>query len=94
MTFVTLTLLCWPFYGAQLEEYYLGALILAPWNGIVGGSIFAMLLFITSALFGNDFWVIEIVEGSGIRFNSFLVAFLLVAATHAMYLNIRAIFEH
>lgn len=61
-----------------MECYYLGALILRPWNGVVGGFLGAMGLFIISAVFGNDFWTNEVIDGTGIRFNTFIWGGMLI----------------
>jgi ethanolaminephosphotransferase len=43
-----------------LEEYYKGYFTLGPFNGVSDGSLLVYLLFITTGVVGNEFWVNQV----------------------------------
>jgi len=52
------------FHFVTLEHYYIGELILGRINGVSEGSVFVISLWLVSAALGNDFWLIEVGDGS------------------------------
>ena len=65
-------LTCASFHFSTLEEYYTGGLFLGPLNGISDGSAGVIGLFCVMGVFGNEFWIVDIVEG--IQLNAVVMA--------------------
>ena len=48
------------FYFEVLKQYYVGAMMLGPGNGVSDGSIIAYSLYIYAGIWGVDFFLKEV----------------------------------
>jgi hypothetical protein len=86
------------FHFSTLEEYYTGGLFLGPGNGISDGSLVIYILFIIMGMFGNEFWLWKIIDGSqpneALRVVDLLVVGLTFSQVVAYLLCLKSVFDH
>ena len=52
------------FHFSTLEEYYIGTLKLPVCNAVSDGSIFLIIMYLITGIFGNGIWVVPICDGT------------------------------
>ena len=52
------------FHMTTLEEYYVGELYLPVFNAVSDGSVWVVLFYLASAIWGNDIWVKNCADAS------------------------------